>query len=132
MPATRPVPRAVRRGVLMALLVLTAVFAMALSAGGSGAGAVEARTLSAAEGVGGGGAGESQPLDTADSELRAPGGSARSRKVRARVRNAARPCPRTPSGSSVRATTGPAPVPPRTARCAVLHRTVLHCVVLRC
>ncbi|WP_434592874.1 hypothetical protein [Streptomyces sp. A5-4] len=127
MPATRPVPRAVRRGVLMALLVLTAVFAVALSAGGTGAGAVEPRTLSAAESMGGG-AGESQPSDTADSESRAPGGGARSRKVRALVRNAAHPCPRTPSGGlSARAGSGPAPAPPRTVRCAVLR-----CVVLRC
>ncbi|MDJ0461928.1 hypothetical protein [Streptomyces sp. H27-C3] len=121
MPATRLVPRAVRRGVLMALLVLTAVFAMVLSASGPGAGAVEVRTMSAAEGMGGGAPGESQPSDTADSELRSPGGSARCRKARARVRDAAPPCPRTrPAGSSVRAAAGPAPVPPRTVRCVVL------------
>ncbi|MGW0559851.1 hypothetical protein ACWDZ4_04285 [Streptomyces sp. NPDC003016] len=128
-----PVPRAVRRGVLTALLVLTAVLAVVLGERG----AVQARSpvMPAAEAALGAGA-EGQPSDAADSEARGGGeGSRGARRGRARGRTAS-------AGVVVsyrRARSGhrlPRPAArPRGLGLPVegpLARAVRRCVVLRC
>ncbi|MGW0551576.1 hypothetical protein [Streptomyces altiplanensis] len=129
-----PVPRAVRRGVLTALLVLTAVFAVVLGERG----AVQARSpvVPVAESALGAGA-EGQPSDTADSEVRGGGvGSREVRRGRARGRSTARagvvaPYRRARAGGRLphrAARTGDMALPVE----GPLARAVRRCVVLRC
>ncbi|WP_274560747.1 hypothetical protein [Streptomyces spiramyceticus] len=128
MRVSRFVPRAVRQGALMALLVLTAVFAMVLGAGG-GFGAVsapEGRPVSAAESGNGAGA-EGQPSDAADSEARP--GAGESARGRSRKGHAAGPV------VPYRSTRTPNPSPPERPLphpATALGSSTVRCVVLRC
>lgn len=131
MSVSRFVPRAVRQGALMTLLVLTAVFAMVLGVGG-GFGAVsapEGRPVSAAESGNGAGA-EGQPSDAADSEVRPASESARgSARGRSRKGHAAGPV------IPYRSTRTPDPSPPERPvphPATALGSSTVRCVVLRC
>lgn len=136
MAALRPVPHAVRRGALTALLVLTAVFAVVVGEGGP----VPARlpvslAAEAAMGGGGGFGGEGQPSDAVDSEVRGAGESARdARRARARSDGRGRAAGavasyrRTPNGTRHPQQARPCGVPVD----APLARSVRRWVVLRC